>query len=417
MKHLMTAGQTATTATNFNKLNKDVKIAEELISETICEDTSLDIWRDVEGFEGRYEVSFLGHLRFADKPDKRLVTCSTIRNYSGATLFHTGEQGRRFKIHELVAKAFVPNPEGYTFVRHKNGRLQDNRADNLEWVEDRPVKKKKKKTKRTSKTVYASPILEVLDDDLLEGDVPESDISDGEIWKDVMGFDGRYKISKNGRVVSFWRKKSRCIKATADSTKNGGYLLSYQLRDKDGKIHHKMVHMLVAEHFIPNPLGYKSVMHIDGNPQNNNVDNLRWTERSVQHRVKKSEDYKKLKGKHNLMTTQEVEQYYTDGTYINTFKSISEAAEKTKCSCGAIKSVLDGTASSTGGYVWKYSGNVYQTQVNRTIVEEHISKVSLPNWINKVDKFITFFNETTSKVTNVVKSVFGNFQYTSVMPW
>lgn len=194
-------------------------------------------------------------------------------------------------------------------------------------------------------------------------------------------------------------------------------MLEYQLRNKDGKNHYKMAHILVAEHFVPNPLGYKYVMHIDGNPKNNNADNLRWTERSVKCRVKKSETYKRLKGKHNLMTTQEVEQYYTDGTYINTFKSISEAAEKTKCSCSSIKEVLDGKQSSTGGYVWKYSGNVYQTQVNRTIVEEHISKVSLPNWIHKVDKFFTFFNETINKVTNVVKSAFGNFQYTSVIPW
>ena len=156
-------------------------------------------------------------------------------------------------------------------------------------------------------------------------------------------------------------------------------------------------------------------MHIDGDPQNNNVDNLRWTERSVKHRVEKSEDYKKLEGKHNLMTTQEVVQYYTDGTYINTFKSISEAAEKTKFSCGSIKAVLNGKEPSIGGYVWKYSGNVYQTHLNRTIVEKHISNVSLPNWVHKVDDFFTFLNETIKKAKNRVKLFFDNFQHTGVM--
>ena len=194
-------------------------------------------------------------------------------------------------------------------------------------------------------------------------------------------------------------------------------MLAYLLTDKYGKVQCKMAHVLVAENFITNPLGYKHVMHIDGNPHNNNVDNLRWTERSVRYRKKKSESHKRFKGRHNLMTTQGVEQYYTDGTYINTFKSISEAAEKTKCSYRSIKAVLDGKESNTGGYVWKYSGNVYQTHLNRTIVEEHISRVSLPNWIHKVDKFITFFNETTSKVTKVVRSLFENFQYASVIPW
>ena len=399
MKKITTAGETATTVTNLNDLVKDVKIAEELVSEAICEDTSLDVWRDVEGFKDRYEVSFGGYLRFADKKDKRMVRCSKYGDYLRASLKHKGDDKslKNLPVHILVAKAFVPNPEGYTFVRHKNGRLLDNRADNLEWVETRletKVTKKTKKSKRTSKTISALPSL--------------VGVLDGDLWKDVKGFEGLYKISRSGNVISFWRKKSRYIKAETCSTKNGGYLLSYDLTDKDGKRHRKMAHILVAEHFIPNPLGYESVMHIDGDPQNNNVDNLRWTERPVQHRVEKSEDYKKLEGKRNLMTTQEVEQYYTDGTYINTFKSIADAAEKTKCSYGSIKQVLDGKKSSMGGYVWKYSGNVYQTHLNRTIVEKHISKVSLPNWIHKVDKFITFFDGAIDKAKNRVKSFLIN---------
>lgn len=454
MTKSMTAASAATNVTNLNNLVKDVKIAEELVSETICEDTTLDIWRDVEGFEGRYEVSFSGYLRFADRPDKKIVKCNKYGHYLRASLKHKGdsESQKSLAVHMLVAKAFVPNPKGYEFVKHINGRLTDNRADNLEWVETKPKKKKKKKIKRTSRTVSALPILEVSDSEMLEddvlkrdvlgcdmpegyvsdgevaevkvsdddslvGDVSESDVADGELWKDVMGFEGLYKVSKSGMVVSFQRKKLRYMKSMARSIKNGGHLLSYNLRDKNGNKHHKMVHMLVAEHFIPNPLGYKYVMHIDGNPRNNNADNLRWTERYVQRRVNKSNDYKKLEGKRNLMTTQGVNQYYADGTYVNSFKSIAEAAEKTKFSYGSIKKVLDGKKSSIGGYVWKYSGKVYQTHINRTIVEEHMSKVSLPNWIHKVDKFFTFFNETTNKVTKVVKSFFENFQYASVIPW
>ena len=437
----MTAGETATTATSLNNLVEDVKIAEELVSETICEDITLDIWRDVEGFEGRYEVSFSGHLRFADKPDKRLVKCTKYGDYLRASLQNKGDLKslKNIAVHILVAKAFVPNPEGYTFVRHKNGKLQDNRADNLEWVETKPEKKKKRKSTRTSKTVSSSPILkvsdgeafesdelerdvlecDVIDDDvsevkydLLEGDVSDSDVSDSELWKDVKGYEGLYKISKSGMLISYWTKKPKFIKASKVRQ-----VLKYSLRDKDGKSYLKAVHLLVAEHFVPNPLGYKYVMHIDGDPKNNKADNLRWTDLPVRHLVKRSESYKNLKGRHNLMTTQGVVQYYTDGTYINAFRSISEAAEKTKYSCGAIKAVLDGKRSSTGGYVWKYSGKVYQTHINRTIVKEEVSKVSVPNWIYKVDKFLTFCNETMTKGKNIVKSVFENFQYASVIPW
>lgn len=44
-----------------------------------------------------------------------------------------GESELRF-VHELVAATFVPNPNNYTNVRHKNGNTLDNRADNLEWI-------------------------------------------------------------------------------------------------------------------------------------------------------------------------------------------------------------------------------------------------------------------------------------------
>ena len=246
MNTLKTAALAATTVANLNDLVEDVKIAEELVSETICEDTSLDVWRDVEGFEGRYEVSLSGYLRFADKPDKRKVKCSKNGNYLTALLYHRGDVKPTYaKIHMLVAKAFVPNPEGYAYVSHKNGRLEDNRADNLEWVETEPQKRKKRKSKRTSKTVSASPNLEVPDsevgegdvleyvvaegyvpdDDLLEGDVSERDASEGELWKDVMGFEGLYKISKSGMLVSFWCKKPRFIKPMTYSRTRGGHFV------------------------------------------------------------------------------------------------------------------------------------------------------------------------------------------------
>ena len=173
MNTIMTAGETATTATNLNDLVKDVKIAEELVSETICEEANIDVWRDIEGFEGRYEVSFLGHLRFADKSDKRPVSCTKYGDYLRANLKHKGDDKslKNIAVHILVAKAFVPNPGGYTFVKHINGRLTDNRADNLEWVEFKP--KKKRKSKRTSKTVSASPRL----------GVSEVEVIDGELWR------------------------------------------------------------------------------------------------------------------------------------------------------------------------------------------------------------------------------------------
>jgi hypothetical protein len=44
-------------------------------------------------------------------------------------------EGECREIHALVAKIFVPNPQGFRFIRHKNGDKLDNRAENLEWSE------------------------------------------------------------------------------------------------------------------------------------------------------------------------------------------------------------------------------------------------------------------------------------------
>lgn len=51
--------------------------------------------------------------------------------------------GERRSVAYLVARAFVPNPEGREFVRHRNGDPADNRAENLEWAEEREKGRKR----------------------------------------------------------------------------------------------------------------------------------------------------------------------------------------------------------------------------------------------------------------------------------
>ena len=54
--------------------------------------------------------------------------------YKYVILWKDGKPNKCY-IHQLVAKSFVPNPNGYKNIRHKNGNKKDNRADNLEWIE------------------------------------------------------------------------------------------------------------------------------------------------------------------------------------------------------------------------------------------------------------------------------------------
>lgn len=55
--------------------------------------------------------------------------------YNVVTLTNTNGESKEFRVDYLVASTFVPNPHNYKNIRHIDGDLENNRADNLEWVE------------------------------------------------------------------------------------------------------------------------------------------------------------------------------------------------------------------------------------------------------------------------------------------
>ena len=89
-----------------------------------------------------------------------------------------------------------------------------------------------------------------------------------EIYKDIKGYEGEYKISNRGNVQSCKRN----IVMKPSLTRKNGYL-SIGLC-QDGKKKYFLVHRLVAEAFIPNPDNLPQVNHIDENKTNNDVSNL-----------------------------------------------------------------------------------------------------------------------------------------------
>lgn len=93
-----------------------------------------------------------------------------------------------------------------------------------------------------------------------------------EIWKDIEGFEGLYQVSNKGRVKSFHGSKELIRKPL---TNKKGYKSLALTRKPAIRINYT-IHRLVAEYFIPNPENKREVNHKDGNPSNNNVENLEW---------------------------------------------------------------------------------------------------------------------------------------------
>ena len=104
----------------------------------------MEIWKDITGYEGYFQVSNLGNFRSLDRrikhkdsgtrlyPGKPLLKETTLDGYQRIVLMKEAIK-KRFMCHRLVAQEFIPNPENKPFINHINGNKSDNRVENLEW--------------------------------------------------------------------------------------------------------------------------------------------------------------------------------------------------------------------------------------------------------------------------------------------
>lgn len=187
----------------------------------------------------------------------------------------------------------------------------------------------------------------------------------GEVWKDVLGFEGYYQVSNKGRVKTLSRtfnakngrlytKQSQLHKLHDDCKR--GYL-KIILRKK-GEPKSFFVHRLVGIAFIENPENKRTINHKDGIKTNNCVENLEWATDSeqIKHSFLVLNRKKPLLGKFGKdhHTSKKVIQISLNGEAIKVWDSIISVEKAGIAQSGYISQCAKGKGRTAGGYKWEY---------------------------------------------------------------
>ena len=260
-------------------------------------------WKSIpiEGLED-YFVSNDGKIH--SKISNKDIAASSLRG--GYKSFYVNKVKKTFKVHQLVAKAFIPNDNANKkIVNHKDGNKLNNHVDNLEWTtisENNQHALDSGLNKKTKRKIYQCDMQGniIKMHESIRGAGKNTGIDSGAIakvckgtrkktggftWKfvdenpneqaiDLTNFIQvkdfpNYLINRNGDIYSKPYKK-----IMKQQVNNDGYM-GIQLTNK-GNRKSFLAHRLVAMHFLKIDINRNKVNHKDGNKINNNVSNLEW---------------------------------------------------------------------------------------------------------------------------------------------
>ena len=178
-----------------------------------------------------------------------------------------------------------------------------------------------------------------------------------EIWKNIPNYEGLYQASINGEIRSLYTN----IILKQEISKNG-YCKVMLCKNKKRKL--LSVHRLIAMTYLDNYSEDLQVNHIDGNKQNNTINNLEMVtcKENIQHSFKNNLQIAKKGREHPLFkkygvknkTSKKVNQYDLEGNFIKTWDSIMDIERKLNINNSNISRCCNGYKNSAGGFKWKH---------------------------------------------------------------
>lgn len=229
---------------------------------------------------------------------------------------------------------------------------------------------------------------------------------ENEKWRDVVGYEGLYKVSDLGRIYSISSNK-----LLFECKTNDGYIRNCLTKNGGQKL--KRFHRIVAESFIPNPDKLPQVNHIDGDKSNNRVNNLEWVtaKENIDHAVKLG----LIKSGGNYPHSKSIYCYDLYGRFIREYDSATDFCienEISKSLSSNIRCVCLGKYQSFKGYMFKYKKDC----PDESNIKPHFSTVAK---ISKGGHILDVYENTNiaAKSNNLFKSsiikVCNNKQKTS----
>lgn len=162
-----------------------------------------EVWKDIKGYEGLYQVSNLGRVKrlnywngFEYKNGEKILKPTNQKNtpgyYRSKVKLCNGKDKRDFKVHRLVATAFIPNPNNYPIINHIDGNPLNNRVDNLEWCTQKHNMQEAINTDNSCKTIHTidrEDLVELLNNNFTYDDIAQMlNIAKGTVFNYIKRF-------------------------------------------------------------------------------------------------------------------------------------------------------------------------------------------------------------------------------------